>query len=396
MIIVKGKYVLTVFVLFSILLLGGGFNPATANIPPTVDAGIDITMSINDVATTSIYGIVIDPDNTGFLKCAWENNLQQLTPLMDVLGSGLCLLELGNTIPANDPFEAAGVYTLILYGLDGSVVASDSMILTLLDSNNGPIANAGPDITITTDQVDTTILQGLIINPYNNDPLRCAWYENGIMQLTPIFDVGPNGECPLDLSTSFQNNWDVGSYTLVLYGIDDSVIYSDTMILTIIPPTNTPATVEAGPDLVITSDEIVTTIINGSVTDPDNTGFLKCAWEDQIFGQLTPLMDVINNTCPLNLSDIISGSFEVGVFTLTLYGLDGSFISSDVMILTIVQPNIAPVADAGINVTISTEEVASTIIQGTATDADGDPLTCKWTEGVNVLLDWTPVGPNGE
>ncbi len=384
----KRKYVLSIFIMLSLLVLGGLNNPAKANIPPTVDAGIDITISINDVNTTILYGFITDPDNTGFLKCAWENNLQQLTPFKDVVNS-VCSVDLSSI--AN---PGAGTYTLILYGHDGSVLASDSMILTILDSINGPIANAGADVTITTDQIDTTILQGTIINPYSsNDSLSCAWYENGILQLTPIMAVGPNGECPLDLSTALYIEWEIGSYTLVLYGLDNNVIYSDSMILTIIPPINNPATVEAGPDLVITSDEIAITTINGSVTDPDNTGTLLCVWEDisdpNYPIQITPITVVQNNLCPLDLINVINTSFEVGIYTLSLYGLDGSFISSDFMTLEIVQPNIAPVADAGENIGITTEQLNITIIQGSATDADGDPLTCTWSDGLTTLYTGT-------
>jgi hypothetical protein len=58
--------------------------------------------------------------------------------------------------------------------------------------------------------------------------------------------------------------------------------------------------------------------------------------------------------------------------------------------------NQAPVANAGENVTISSEEVSSTIIQGIATDEDDDALQFHWLEGETVLLDWIPVGENGE
>jgi hypothetical protein len=58
--------------------------------------------------------------------------------------------------------------------------------------------------------------------------------------------------------------------------------------------------------------------------------------------------------------------------------------------------NNPPLADAGENITISSEEIDMTTIQGTATDADGDDLYCRWKEGANVLLDWTPVGISGE
>jgi hypothetical protein len=53
--------------------------------------------------------------------------------------------------------------------------------------------------------------------------------------------------------------------------------------------------------------------------------------------------------------------------------------------------NTAPTADAGINITIASKEVNATIIHGTATDADGDPLDCRWLEGGSVLRDWTVV-----
>lgn len=56
-----------------------------------------------------------------------------------------------------------------------------------------------------------------------------------------------------------------------------------------------------------------------------------------------------------------------------------------------------PVADAGDDVSITSEEVASTIITGYATDADGDPLLCRWKEGTDVLLNWTnPAGVGGD
>jgi len=59
--------------------------------------------------------------------------------------------------------------------------------------------------------------------------------------------------------------------------------------------------------------------------------------------------------------------------------------------------NIPPVAEAGENIFISSEEIDITTIQGTATDADvDDDLYCRWKEGDNVLLDWTPVGIGGE
>jgi hypothetical protein len=76
-----------------------------------------------------------------------------------------------------------------------------------------------------------------------------------------------------------------------------------------------------------------------------------------------------------------------------LYGIDGYAFASDSMLLTLT--NIPPTADAGVNIAITSEQIYSTIIQGTVTDEDGDELLCRWKEGTSVLLDWTPAEDDG-
>lgn len=55
-----------------------------------------------------------------------------------------------------------------------------------------------------------------------------------------------------------------------------------------------------------------------------------------------------------------------------------------------------PVADAGENIQIPSADQSYTVIQGTGSDPDEDPLQYCWLEGEQILLDWTDVGPNGE
>jgi parallel beta-helix repeat protein len=55
-----------------------------------------------------------------------------------------------------------------------------------------------------------------------------------------------------------------------------------------------------------------------------------------------------------------------------------------------------PVANAGDNIQITSANQAYTVIQGTATDPAGDPLTYRWLEANDVLLDWSNVGVNGQ
>lgn len=58
--------------------------------------------------------------------------------------------------------------------------------------------------------------------------------------------------------------------------------------------------------------------------------------------------------------------------------------------------NMPPVANAGGTVTIESDDQALTILQGSASDADGDALRYQWLEGGTVLQGWTAVGANGE
>lgn len=59
-------------------------------------------------------------------------------------------------------------------------------------------------------------------------------------------------------------------------------------------------------------------------------------------------------------------------------------------------PGNPPVADAGENVSIASEELLATVVQGAASDPDsGDELQYRWCEGEDVLVDWIPVCENG-
>jgi hypothetical protein len=265
------------------------------------------------------------------------------------------------------------------------------------ETNIPPVADAGSDICITTDEFATTIIQGYITDANEGDSLACLWEDENGNQLTPLMDVGLTGQCPLDLSTTYTLG-SVGVYTLTVIGTDWTVVTQDSMILTIVDVDANCAPVgDAGPDISITTDEFATTIILGLITDVNEGDSLACLWEDENGNQLTPLMDVgLNGQCPLDLSTTYTlGS--VGVYTLTVIGTDWTVATQDSMILTIVEvdPNAAPDANAGPNITISYEKIATTIIQGYATDPDGDPLSCVWKEGTNILLE-TSAGPNGE
>jgi hypothetical protein len=59
-------------------------------------------------------------------------------------------------------------------------------------------------------------------------------------------------------------------------------------------------------------------------------------------------------------------------------------------------PDNAPIVNAGLDLTFSSENQNTTVIEGTASDPELDFLTYRWLEGDNELLSWRDVGPNGE
>lgn len=80
----------------------------------------------------------------------------------------------------------------------------------------------------------------------------------------------------------------------------------------------------------------------------------------------------------------LSGNFTTNATGTITYGLIDGLQSL----------NTPPVAYAGENLSISSDEISTTTIQllGTASDFDGDALTCTWKAGTTVLLETAPVG----
>jgi hypothetical protein len=63
----------------------------------------------------------------------------------------------------------------------------------------------------------------------------------------------------------------------------------------------------------------------------------------------------------------------------------------------IIPDNVPPAADAGPDIITTSEELSGTVITGSASDEDaGDNLEYQWKKGDTILVDWAPVGENGE
>jgi len=95
----------------------------------------------------------------------------------------------------------------------------------------------------------------------------------------------------------------------------------------------------------------------------------------------------------------------IGSDTLYVQSVSGNFsflVFSDIPIhlrAPDVEPpeNDPPVADAGSDLTVFTKDIASTVIDGTATDLDtADSLQYRWVGESVEFTGWAPVGTSGE
>ncbi len=160
----------------------------------------------------------------------------------------------------------------------------------------------------------------------------------------------------------------IAQHTLTLQVTDDDgASASDTVVVTVTQLPNTPPVVDAGVDLSVDENELLS--ISGSAVDSDGE-IISYQWKEG----LSLLADTAT----------FSHSFtQAGNHTLTLSATDNQGASaSDIMVVT-VRANVAPSAEAGVDRSSLID--ASIRLIGVGSDIDGQIVTYKWSEG-NVVL----------
>ena len=151
------------------------------------------------------------------------------------------------------------------------------------------------------------------------------------------------------------------------------------------------ASAEAGVDVSIHTSEQAGTVIHGVGTNVSPNTPMQYRWLEA--GNVLQDWADVAADAAANLSLASVPAFSVGTHTLTLEVKDAATTASDTMTLTVV--NTPPEVDAGESVSVYTVELIDTVIQGSATDVDGDELTYRWLEGATELSASYPVEPNG-
>lgn len=205
--------------------------------------------------------------------------------------------------------------------------------------NNPPVPDAGPNISIESEEQSTTIIQGTASDP-NGDPLIYRWLE-GTKILQGWKYVSSGGDAPLNLGT--LQNFSKGSHTLVLQVSDLKVISKDEMILTI--GNSAPHAAPSGGGTYQVNTPV---ILGGQVSDFDGDQ-LSYQWLE---GETVLYSGIIQSTeggAAVSLPDDTINDLAVGTHTLELQVSDGInqpvFASINVEVIDTIAPTLAPVAD---------------------------------------------------
>jgi YVTN family beta-propeller protein len=238
------------------------------------------------------------------------------------------------------------------------------------DGNRAYVANADSFLVPpTVSVIDTTTNTVVDTVGVGHLPLWTAVTPDGA--LAYVTNSGPDTVSVIDTSTNTVVN---------TVGVGDRP-----WGIAISPPV---LTADAGPDITITNLDQETTIIQGTASDPEGDP-MTYRWLEGATELLGSTAVSAGGEAPLDLSTF--DFFSLGDHTLTLEVTDGTDTDTDEMILTVVSA-----ADAGPDLTITNLDQATTIIQGTASDFDGDSLTYRWLEGATELLGSMDVGAFGE
>jgi hypothetical protein len=191
-------------------------SPPQTNHAPSVNAGGDV--SIVFPAGTALAGNASDDGlpNGSSLTVSWSK----------VSGPGTVVFVNANSLNASATFTAAGTYTLRLTGNDGSLTATDDVVITVtVPVNLAPVVNAGPDQIIA--YPSSTMIAGIASDdglPFGSTLTR-AWTK-----VSGPGTVTFGNPSLLNTTASFSLS---GSYILRLTASDGTLSTSDDVIITV-------------------------------------------------------------------------------------------------------------------------------------------------------------------
>jgi hypothetical protein len=335
----------------------------------SIDAGPLQTVREGDLVNIDVTGETLDNKPISY---SWAQLIGSPVSLNTYVGDNIQFIapDLDDDNPELLSFQVTG-YS------EGNGWASDIAMVRVLPFNGPPIADAGPDQTVS---------QNVFVNLVGSgtDPedtkLKFQWSQKSgtgvilhqrtleeVYLVTPFIE-GDSEDLVFELKvTDSDGNFDTDDVTVT------------------VTKQNHPPKANAGPDRRIISESQVT--ITGFGMDPDGDE-ITYLWKQISGDQVT--FDGSNAAISFKAPTVAPGDTKRVILQLTVTDtLDQK--DSDRVVLIVVPANNKPIVDAGPDQEIDENTVGSVFCD--AFDPENDPLTYSWTSASSDLIIHNPSTP---
>lgn len=278
-------------------------------------------------------------------------------------GSTAKLLNPATVMPAFVP-DKAGQYVVQLLVNDGKVNSTpDTVTITTTGGNTAPVADAGPDQSVSAGK--TVTLNGSASHDADQNTLTYDWSFVSIPSGSNATLSNPTAVSPTFVADKS------GPYVVQLIVNDGTVNSTPDSVLVAAATGNSAPVADAGPDQTVAVNASV--ILDGSASHDAENNALTYQWA--LTGKPAGSAATLANatTAMPNFTADVAGQY-IGQLIVN----DGTASSApDTVIVTAGTGNTAPVANAGSDQIVGIN--TTVVLDGTASrDADGNALTWKW------------------
>jgi hypothetical protein len=319
--------------------------------PPVADAGPDLDARSGD--TVLLDGTATaDPDGDP-LAFTWS---QVDGPVVTLDATGATATFVAPSV------LAPTVLRLALRASDGELDSHDTVDVTVRPINRAPVADAGPDVTVT--EGDVATLDGSASDDPDGDAILFAW--------TLPADAPVVLDDPASPATSFvAPQVERDTELQVDLSVSDGFLQATDSVVVRILPRNQPPWADAGIDRTVRSGDPVALDASAS-NDPDGDA-LSLLWVLEGVEGLAPEIPSAAQTS--FRAPIVAVPTDLRV-TLTVS--DGALTATDTALVHVLPPNLPPVARAGGDRSVPSG--GTVVLDASACeDPDGDTLNVGWS-----------------
>jgi hypothetical protein len=327
------------------------------NASPVAKAGNDVTITLPNNSVTLNNAGSYDAD--GSIK-AWNWS--------KVSGPGTFNIASANNSSTVVNNLVAGTYVFrltIVDNLDAS--ATDEVTVTVnAAANAAPVAKAGNDISITLPNNNVTLNNA---GSFDGDGDIKGWNWTKISGPSQFTIASANS------ASTAVNNLVEGSYVFRLTVTDnDNATATDDIAVTVHRAKNVAPVAKAGNDISITLPTNAATLSNAGSYDSD--GNINGYNWSKVSGPSSFSL-VSANAASTDVKNLEAGSY---VFRLTVTDNDGETAIDDITVNVNRAANVAPVAKAGNDVSITLPTNSVTLSNAGSYDSDGSIKLYKWSQ----------------